>query len=770
MDRRGQVNEPPPRAVEVDTRAGASPQALVELAERVQRTRARRAEAELAELRASTAWRLSAPLRLSLAWLKGLRQRLGLLLVQSGPGLRLYVALRRRLGRSVASAGGDDRVKADHRQCAEAALAAFLDSGQDLALPAVDKPRVSIILVLYNRAELTLACLQSIVAHCDLAAEVLIVDNASTDRSNELLARLSGARIVRNADNRGFVVAVNQAAAMARGDSLLLLNNDAELFPGSIAAAFDALESGDDIGAVGGRIVLLDGRLQEAGSLIWSDGSCLGYGRGQDPDAPEFQFRREVDYCSGAFLLTPRRVFEELGRFDEAFAPAYYEETDYCVRLRKQGYRVLYEPQALLRHVEFASSASSEQAISLQSAHRKLFQARHADYLAGQERPDPRRALFARSPRGRRRLLLIDDLVPDPRLGAGYPRARDLVNALVRQGFEVTFYPMVEQVADWAEVYRVLPGEVEVMQGQGLVGLADFVQTRRGFYDTVVISRPHNMRQVRDALADDLKAFGCQRLVYDAEAVIAPRDIQRRTLAGEHLDQVTKARLVDAEINLARDVDCVVAVSAREAGLFAERDFARVEVLGHRLAPYPGPAGFEQRSGFLFVGALRDDASPNVDSLLWFCEHVAPRLKAELGGEFRLYVVGDARAPALARLDFDWLHFLGQLDSLRLPLDACRVFIAPTRFAAGIPHKLHAAAAGGLPAVATGVLAGQLGWADGRELLVGDTPEAFAAACLRLYRESECWQAVRQAALAAVARDGSPEAFQSAVAAIFGSG
>ncbi len=736
---------------------------LAELSVRFQRERARRAEASLAELEASTLWRLLSPFRHALAWLKGLRQRTGRGLVRSGPGLRFYVAVRRRLARQRALSGSDENRKDRHRARAETALTDFLDGPNRLVLPAAEKPLISVVLVLFNRAELTLACLRSIVTHCDLPAEVLIVDNASTDRSGELLARLSGAWIERNDNNRGFVVAVNQAAAAARGEYLLLLNNDAELLPGALAAAVAAATSSSDVGAVGGRILLLDGRLQEAGSLIWSDGSCLGYGRGQDPDAPEFRFRREVDYCSGAFLLTPRALFQQLGGFDEAFAPAYYEETDYCVRLRRQGWRVLYEPEAVIRHVEFASSAGTEQALALQADHRELFCQRHADFLSGQARPEPARALFARSPRRGQRLLLIDDRVPDPSLGAGYPRAREFLHALVEQGVELTFYPVVEQREDWTAVRAVLRPEIEVMQGHGLVGLADFIRARKGFYETVVISRPHNLRQVRQALADDLSAFGCQRLVYDAEAVMATREIARRQLLGERIDPPAARRLVDEEVELARGVDCVITVSEREKALYAERGFARVEVLGHRLEPSPTPCPFDQRAGFLFVGALRDDASPNVDSLLWFCEQVAPRLRQALGDAFRLYVAGDARAQALAALDEDWLHFLGPLASLQPVFDACRVFVAPTRFAAGIPHKLHAAAAHGIPAVATSLLAEQLNWRDGRELLVADTPTAFAAACMRLYRQHDCWEHVRRCALAAVERDGSAAGFEAAV-------
>ena len=220
-------------------------------------------------------------------------------------------------------------------------LEAFLASGSTLELPSSATPSISVIVVLYNRAELTFACLRSIAECLNEGIEVIVVDNASSDETPKLLDRVRGARIIRNSTNLNFLLAVNQAARECRGDFLLLLNSDAQLLPGSVSSALRTLTSSSDIGAVGGKIVLLDGSLQEAGSIIWQDGSCYGYGRGDDPMGPAYMFRRDVDYCSGAFLLTPRAIWERLKGFDEAFKPAYYEEADYCMRLHARSSRRL---------------------------------------------------------------------------------------------------------------------------------------------------------------------------------------------------------------------------------------------------------------------------------------------------------------------------------------------------------------------------------------------------------------------------------------------
>src|SRR5439155_3576337 len=235
---------------------------------------------------------------------------------------------------------------------------------------------------LFNRAELTLQCLRSIAEHGFERLEVIIIDNASTDETGKLLDLVYGATIIRNTENHHFVLAVNQAAREARGEFVLLLNNDAQLLPGALRSALKTIRQDSRIGAVGGRLVMLDWSLQEAGSIVWRDGSCLGYGRGDDPFAPMYMFRRDVDYCSAAFLLTPRALWQQLGGFDEKFKPAYYEDSDYCARLWERGRRVVYDPNAVILHYEFGSSKKTQDAIELQRNHQALFVEQNKTWIA----------------------------------------------------------------------------------------------------------------------------------------------------------------------------------------------------------------------------------------------------------------------------------------------------------------------------------------------------------------------------------------------------
>lgn len=649
------------------------------------------------------------------------------------------------------------------RAQAEAELEAFLRTPLRLRLPQSDRPRVSVLLVLFNQAGLTHGCLQSLAAEHDVEFETLIVDNASSDRTSALLDRVEGATLIRNADNEGFLLAVNRAAQAARGDYLLLLNNDAVLLPGSLRAAVDRLDHTPDAGAVGGPILLWDGRLQEAGSIIWNDGSCLGYGRGDDPEAPAYGFVRDVDYCSGAFLMVRRDVFEALGGLDTDYVPAYYEETDLCVRLWERGQRVVYDPAVRIRHFEFASAGKrSDKAIELQTRNRAKFLAKHPDFLGRQPAPSAGAILAARQrlAPGEQRILFIDDRVPRRDLGSGFPRARDFLLALVDQGHFVTHYPLQfphESARDG------LPETVEIMHGRGIDGFEDFFRERQGYYDTIVVSRPHNMVAFNRIATEHREWLGSASIVYDAEALFSLRDIARAELEGKRLSPAKCEQMIEDELRISRTADRVVAVSEAEAVQYRNHGHTRVHVLGHVHSVHRDVPGFDARNGYLFVGAVHNAESPNGDSLVWFLREIWPLLRAQ--GADRLDVVGLCESDEVQRLAAasQGVTLHGRVAAVEPFYDRSRVFIVPTRFAAGIPHKAHEAAAHGVPMVVTSLIARQLGWHDGAETEVADRADDFAARCHALHEDSQRWQARQSAAFAAIERDCSTRAFENAV-------
>lgn len=647
-------------------------------------------------------------------------------------------------------------------------LQTFLVSNSVLSFPKFDQPQISIILVLHNRAELTLQCLYSILQGYARPYEVIIVDNASTDETERLLKQVEGVRVIQNRQNLHYVLACNQASAEARGDYLLLLNNDAQLQPHSIICAVTTLESSEDIGAVGGKVILPDGTLQEAGSIVWADGSCLGYGRGSLPQNPAFMFKRDVDYCSAVFLLTKRDLFLAEGGFDQAYVPAYYEETDYCAKLWRQGKRVVYDPDVTVWHHEFASSTSSEAAIDLQTQHRGVFVARHDRWLERQLPPSPVNILAARARRqkGSKRILILDDRVPHISLGSGFPRSNRIVRELVKLGHQVTCYPLTYWQEDWATVYEDIPREVEVMIDHGLPLLERFLTERAGYYDIVFISRPHNMYNLDSLIGS--KLFAGAEVIYDAEALFALRDIEQRQIKGKKVSSENRQRILDKEMSLAAGCDRVIAVSQRETQEFLQYGFKDVYTLGHALDISPTPNDFAARKNILFVGAIHEPNSPNADSVLWFCRKILPKIQRALGSRLNLIIVGLIHPDVEEQLDKKSIQVRGVVKDLTRLYDECRLFVAPTRFSSGLPLKVLGAAAHGLPVVATALTGSQLGWNHNEELLLADDEESFAAACIRLHQDQELWRRLRENALRRVEIACSPESFAEQLKAVIG--
>jgi O-antigen biosynthesis protein len=649
----------------------------------------------------------------------------------------------------------------------ERELRSFLRRGGRLRLPHAEQPSLCIVMITHNHAARSLACLRSIAHHAPSDAEVILVDNASSDETSLLLRRLDGARILENDENVGFLRACNQAVTEGSGPFVLLLNNDALLLPGSVEAAVRTLDSSPAVGVTGGRMIALDGTLQEAGSIIWRDGSCRGYGRGNDPNAPEYRFRRDVHFVSGAFLLTRRQLWEQLGGFDEAFVPAYYEDADYCMRARTAGWRVVYEPDAVIVHYEYGSSSPSEAQAGMRR-NQQVFLARHEPLLMEHPSPDPRSEIEARSVRSDRgRVLMIDDRVPLATSGSGTPRAASLLRALVSLGWEVTFYPMLPFAGDWREVYRAVPAEVEVMLGSGRDRLKRFLTDRGGSYERMLVSRAHNMALLNDLLAEDPGVVGDALVVYDAEAIGALRTVCSRQALGDPLSPEEAARLVKDELSVARGAQRVTAVSSEEARAFENSGVREVHLVSHGIDPTPTERPFHLRRSFLFVGRLIEDGSPNVDALVWFLDNVFPLIRERLEEDPpEMVVAGKMSSVALAGRLGPGVQLLGPVEDLTPLYEDARVFVAPHRFAAGAPFKVIEAAGYGVPVVATDLLCSQLGWTAGQELLaapVGDF-EAFAANCVRLFRDEQLWFTVRQASLERLAREASVEQITASLA------
>jgi GT2 family glycosyltransferase len=221
--------------------------------------------------------------------------------------------------------------------------------------------RVTIVIPTFNKVELTKPCLESLVENTpDELYEVVVVDNASSDGTRELLKQLDGdVQVVLNDKNEGFGPACNKGASSAHGEFICFLNNDTVVKKGWLENLVAAMDQDSRLAAVQPLLLFPDGRVNSAGDLVFGD-QPWNYGKGHpDPSAPQFIIRRAPDYASGACLLVRKAMFDAVGGFDDAYAPAYFEDTDLSFAFRARGWKVLYEPRSVVIHVEGGTSESA---------------------------------------------------------------------------------------------------------------------------------------------------------------------------------------------------------------------------------------------------------------------------------------------------------------------------------------------------------------------------------------------------------------------------
>ena len=396
--------------------------------------------------------------------------------------------LARRVGAIPGTIGFAKRRRLGERR---AALCTFLSEGRMEAFPQPIRPRCTIIIPTFNGAEHTLQCLLSLLPYAAEWLEILVYDDCGNDQTMELVARFKNVVAVRANQNGGFLKAVNAATKLARGKFIILMNNDAKLVEGSIAEALDLFERVKSCGYMGARVKFASGVLQEAGCIIYQNGTTNGYLRFAAADDPRAMFIRDVDYCSGVFCILRKDQFLAMGGFDLAYAPAYFEETDLCMRLREAGMRCIYNPSLLIEHFEFGSQPTSSARRNI-AERRQIFLGRWGRILVKQGFP---RFLFADSAEAAARRLQ-----PHPRLLI-VTHYDDLDYALIASHVAAngatTLHVLNCPASGRLILAKALTGAVELTFSRGGFGLQSMLRSRLHYFDSKIALGPRAIRTVK---------------------------------------------------------------------------------------------------------------------------------------------------------------------------------------------------------------------------------------------------------------------------------
>ena len=590
---------------------------------------------------------------------------------------------------------------------------------------------VSIIIAVYNKIDMTLKCLQSIMHNTSCDYEVLLVNDNSSDKSCEILSKIPNLRLINNSRNIGYLLSNNKAAKVSSGEYIALLNNDIEVAPDWLSSLLDLAQADARVGAVGSKLIYPDGKLQEAGGIYWSDARGANCGRGGDPDAPEHNYVREVDKCSAASLLIRRSIFMSNGEgYDPLFAPAYKEDADLCFRVRQLGFKVMYQPKSIVVHYEGASHGTDvESGIKrYQELNRPKFVEKWSSVLSADHFENRREnAIAARErPHGRPVALIIDDRVPEHDKHAGGMGMFHYVKLMIDIGFRVVFYPDNKKRL---EPYTSQLQQLGVEVWYGSSPMSSLLDKYADQIEICWLSRPNESNKYIDLIRKRTKS----KILYCGRDLHYLRTRRRGEIEGDQSLILSAVRLEEIEKGLFEKSDLVLSFSSAEhdiiSGLVGEKKCRIVSPYVFSTTSTDLSNG-ENRSDVVFVGGFNH--SPNRDAVSWFLENCWAGIKAELP-DLRFVVVGSDPSDKLLRWQSEDIVFAGHVPDLTPVFEKALLSVAPLRFGAGVKGKIITSLSYGCPVVSSPLGVEGMMMNDRENVLIAQSPDEFNTAVKLLH-------------------------------------
>ncbi len=566
-------------------------------------------------------------------------------------------------------------------------------------------PLVSIIIPAYNQWDYTYGCICSILDKVkDCQYEIILADDNSSDETRKASQIFTNIVHVRNPVNLGFLKNCNNAAKHARGEFIVFLNNDTQVMENWLEELLICIQSDEKIGLVGSKLLYQDGRLQEAGGIVWRDGNAWNYGRlDEDPSKPEYNYIKEVDYISGASIMVRKNLWNVIGGFDERYTPAYCEDSDLCFSLRKLGYKVVFNPFSEIIHFEGIShGTNTDQGIKqYQIINQNKFKEKWHDEL--QKQCHSESLLFKARDRsfGKKTILVIDHYVPTFDKDAGSRTMFNFLTTLSDLGFHIKFLgDNFCQMQPYTSILQKIGVEV-LYGGSYKKHWKNFMRDNINFVDFVLLSRAHISQKYLEYIKDNK---------LDVKTVYYGHDLGFIRLEQQYNLDENKDLL--EEVKYSKSIEGYMYENCDYSLVCSITEMDKISLLWPNAITKLVPAFYfpldgivnkcSNRDGLLFVGGFAH--YPNINAVIWFLENIYSYFD-KLGIKFM--VAGSNIPKNILDYGSKYKHLEFYLNVSDKELDdlyqIARVAVIPLKLGAGVKGKVIEAMSKGVPTVGTSI-------------------------------------------------------------------
>jgi GT2 family glycosyltransferase len=614
---------------------------------------------------------------------------------------------------------------------------AILGLGTGFGVQTTSDPIVSIIIPVHNQLSATLKLLNQFRLNDDSTKfEIIVVDDASTDLTQEALKTIRGINVLTHLSNVGYLRATNSAIQHCKGKYICLLNNDTIPKNGWLDALVRALNDDPQIAIAGSMLLSEDGKVAEAGSQIFGSHVIWNLGRGAVMRNNLFRFTREVDYCSAASILVDGAFFRSLQGFDERYVPAYYEDADLATTAWSLGRKVVYVHDSYVHHTEGVSHGrdTSQGLKAYQIVNgEKFWEKWDSSIELPWEFDEIPRFEAQRDSKGI--IVFFDNFLPSLDSNAGASRAFRIIEAMHYLKFHVVVISTnaLSKILD-REKLRRIGAEVYTSYEEALENLKMREKRIHHFW----ISRIDVYETIFPKIVVD---FPDTSIIFDTVDLHHLRDERNIKIRGEQ-SAIYSKDIKERELKACSKATEVVVVSDFENDYLRKIDSSlQVHTLFMPFEAHPQPHRTNEGSFILFVGNF--DHTPNVDAVEWLISQILLNVEESIIDSIQLRIVGKGLPSSIVQLtDGKRIRYDGWQESLDYYYSNARFVVVPVRFGAGKKGKLAEAVMHGCPVITTSTGAEGFNLENERDCLITDTTEGFASAISRLWRAPEIGEAM----------------------------